>query len=260
MARGKLRRLVYDQLEPTARKGRLSPTNRVIVVLVIIAAFTVIFETEPTISAGREPLFRLFELLFGIIFLVEFAARVWIAPDSPRFAGKPRPRLSYIVSWNAIIDMIAILPSLFAFADGSSIILRFFRILRMVRLAKLGRLSRAWRHVTQAIHSRRYELGLTVAIAVAAMLTAGTGLYLTEAEAQPDKFGSIPRALWWAIVTLTTVGYGDAYPITAAGKVVAGVVAVIGVGLIALPTGILASAFSEAVQKRSASDAADKED
>ena len=132
--------------------------------------------------------------------------------------------------------------------------LRLVRLLRIARLAKLGRMSLALRRVTSAIWLRRYELGLTLALAVAVLIVGATALYWLEGELQPDKFGSIPRSLWWAVVTLTTIGYGDAYPISAAGKAAAALVAFAGVGLIALPAGIMANAMQEAMRRAPASE------
>jgi voltage-gated potassium channel len=119
----------------------------------------------------------------------------------------------------------------------------------MLRLAKLGRTSRAWQHIRYAVYERRYEFGLILGLVGIAILISGSLLYWAEAEAQPEKFGSIPRALWWAIVTLTTVGYGDAYPVTALGRFLGGVIAIIGVSLIALPTGLFASSFTDGIQR-----------
>jgi voltage-gated potassium channel len=129
-------------------------------------------------------------------------------------------------------------------------------VLRILRLAKLGRMSRAWDDLVGAFRSRRHELYLTISLAGLVILVSSTLLYLAEADAQPDKFGSIPRAFWWSIVTLTTVGYGDAYPVTPIGKLLSGMVAVAGIGLIALPAGILAGAFTETMQRRREKEAA----
>jgi voltage-gated potassium channel len=150
----------------------------------------------------------------------------------------------------AVIDLLAVLPALFAFGGAPSLLLRFFRVLRMFRLAKLGRTSKAWQHIREATYSRRYEFGLILGMLAIAILISGSLLYFAEADAQPDKFGSIPRALWWAIVTLTTVGYGDVYPVTPLGKVLAGFIAIVGVTLIALPTGLFAAAFTDAMERQ----------
>lgn len=246
-----LRRKLYEQLEPTARTASgLSATNRLLIVLIIAAAGVAIIETEPTVSQGQDQLFRALELVFGIIFLLEYATRIWIAVEHPRFCTRRFPRLRYPLTPAALADLIAIVPALLAFGGGGTLVLRIVRMARLLRLAKLGRMSRAWRHVAEAIRSRRFELGLTLAIAAAALLASSTVLYWVEGDAQPEEFGSIPRSLWWAVATLTTVGYGDAVPITALGRLLSSIVAVVGIALIALPTGILAAAFSDALQRQ----------
>jgi voltage-gated potassium channel len=245
-----LRRETYCQLEPTARAGRgLSPINIVLMILIIVTVAAAISETEPLIAHGREQLFRDLEALVGGVFLIEYVARVWSAVENSKFAGSRLPRLRYALTPIALIDLLAILPALFAFSGGSTLVLRFFRVLRMLRLAKLGRTSRAWEHIRDAIYERRHEFGLILGLLGIAVLTSASLLYWAEADAQPDKFGSIPRALWWAIVTLTTIGYGDAYPVTPIGQMLAGFIAIIGVCLVALPTGLFAASFTEAMQR-----------
>lgn len=246
-----IRRAVYRQLEPTARKRHgLSLTNLVLIALILIGVLSAILETEPLIAGGREGLFDDLEGWLGGIFLVEYAGRVWTVVENPRFAKYRYPRLRYALTPIAIIDMLAILPAIFALAGGPSLVLRFFRVLRMLRLAKLGRTSRAWQHIRDAVYDRRYEFGLILGLLAIAILLSASLLYFAEADAQPDKFGSIPRAFWWAIVTLTTVGYGDAYPVTALGRFFAGIIAILGVTLIALPTGLFAASFTEAMQRQ----------
>lgn len=256
-----MRLAAYRQLEPSAwpRKG-LSPVNLVLIVLVLIAAAEAVIDTEPTIAAGREWLLDRVELMLGLIFLTEYLARIWIAVENPRFANARFPRLRYMATPIAIIDFLAVIPALFAFGGAPSLMLRFFRVLRLLRLAKLGRTSKALQHIRDALVERRYEFALILGMLAITILISGSLLYLAEAEAQPDKFGSIPRAMWWAIVTLTTVGYGDVYPITALGRFMAGVVAIIGVTLIALPTGLFAASFTDAMERRREKDrAADAE-
>jgi len=243
------RRGLYRQLEPTARPNGLSRLNLALVGLIIVAVFSAILETEPAISGGRELMFDKLELAIGITFLVEYVARLWIAVENPKFAKSRFPRLRYALTPIAIIDLLAVLPTLFAFGGGSSLLLRFFRVLRMLRLAKLGRSSQAWDHIRNAAYEKRYEFGLILGLLVVTILVSSSLMYWAEADAQPDKFGSIPRALWWSIITLTTVGYGDVYPVTMLGRVLAAFLAVMGVCLIALPTGLFAASFTEAMDK-----------
>lgn len=244
------RKRAYRQLEPTAwPKQGLSPVNLCLVILIIVAVASGIVETEPTISGGRELLFDNLELGIGLIFLVEYLARLWVAVENPQFAKSRFPRLRYALSPIAIIDLIAVLPTLFAFGGGSSLLLRFFRVLRMLRLAKLGRSSQAWEHIRTAAYEKRHEFGLIFALLIVTVLVSSSLMYWAEADAQPDKFGSIPRALWWSIVTLTTVGYGDVYPVTTLGRALAAILAIMGVCLIALPTGLFAASFTEAMDK-----------
>jgi voltage-gated potassium channel len=123
------------------------------------------------------------------------------------------------------------------------------QLARLVRLARIGRFSRALNLVFEAIRSRGTELLMAIGIAFALMLAAATLLYIVEGPVQPEAFGSIPRAMWWAVATLTTVGYGDVVPVTPLGRVLAAVTALAGIGFIALPTGILASAFTDALRR-----------
>lgn len=245
-----LRTRLYRQLEPTAwhRKG-LSPTNHALIFLIVIAVAEAVLDTEPAINTGRELLLNQVEFGLGIIFLVEYVARLWVEVENPRFAKYRYPRLRYMISPIAIIDLLAVIPALFAFGGAPSLLLRFFRVLRMLRLAKLGRTSKAWVLLREAFVQKKQEFTLILGMLAVVILAAGSLLYWAEGNAQPDKFGSIPRAMWWAIVTLTTVGYGDAYPITALGKVLAGLIAIMGVMLIALPTGLFAASFTEAMDR-----------
>jgi voltage-gated potassium channel len=251
MSLSSLRLKAYRQLEPAARRGKgLSPVNLFLVVLILIAVVEAVLDTEPMITRGREDILNDIEFTLGIIFLVEYVARVWVAVENPRFASLRFPRLRYMATPIAIIDLLAVVPALFAFGGAPSLLLRFFRILRMLRLAKLGRTSKAWQHIRDAIYDRRYEFGLILGLLLVTVLVSASLLYFAEAEAQPDKFGSIPRSLWWAIVTLTTVGYGDAYPVTALGRLMAGVIAIVGVTVIALPTGLFAASFTEGMERQ----------
>lgn len=239
------RRRLYRAIEPS---GRWTPIN-VVLALVIIASISVaVLETEPGMAWARRG-FMASDLAFTAVFLVEYAARLWVAPEDPRYAEPLSGRLRWMRSPTAIVDLAALAPALLVMGPTPAYLLRLLRLLRIVRLARYGRFSRAWSLMAEALVSRRHELLVALFVGLMALLVAATLMYLVEGEVQPDKFGSIPRSLWWAVVTLTTIGYGDVFPVTPLGKLLAGVTAVIGIGLIAAPTGILAAAFSEAMQR-----------
>jgi voltage-gated potassium channel len=247
-----MRARVYRQLEPRAwPRAGLSPVNTLLVALILLATASAIIETEPEAYRNYGRVFEAAELSFGILFLIEYLARLWSVAEDRADRSAFSRRLRFIISPAALIDLVVIVSSLVPMIGLNAAALRLVRLLRIARLAKLGRLSSALRHLSAAIWSRRYELGLTFAIACGVLLIGATALHWLEGDLQPDKFGSIPRAMWWATVTLTTIGYGDVYPITAAGKVAASFLAIAGVGLIALPAGIMGGAMHDAMQRRS---------
>ena len=176
--------------------------------------------------------------------------RLWTSAENPRYGGGWRGYLRYALSPAALVDLLAV-SALFLMIYGSqTAILRLFRLVRILSIAKLGRFSKAIHAIGDAIRSRRYELLMSLMIATVLLLVSSTLLYIIEGDNQPQAFGSIPRAMWWSIATLTTVGYGDVVPSTPLGKLLAGMTAITGIGLIAMPTGILAAAFSDAIQRR----------
>jgi len=188
------------------------------------------------------------EWVFTGFFLLEYAARVWVQGENPMYNEGLIGRLRYVVTPAAVLDLLAIAPILVTFAGSEAFLLRLFRVFRVLRLARLGRFSQAMGNVIEAIRSRRHELWLSVGAALVLLVLSATVLYLVEGEDQREAFGSIPRAMWWAVATLTTVGYGDVYPVTVLGRIFASITAIAGIALIAMPTGILAAAFSDAMQ------------
>lgn len=241
---------VHRQLEPRVwPKSGLSPVNKILVALILLATASAIIATEPMVYRRYGRAFEAAELAFGILFLIEYLARFWSVAEDRGDGSALVRRLRFVASPSALIDLVVVVSSLVPMLGLNVAVLRLVRLLRIARLAKLGRMSSALRHLNAALWSRRYELGLTLAIACGVMLVGATALNLLEGHVQPDKFGSIPRALWWAVITLTTIGYGDVYPITVGGKIVASLLAVAGIGLIALPAGIMASAMNDAMQR-----------
>jgi len=241
-----LRARVYRHLEPTAwAGGAMSPLNQGIVALVLLSMALFVLETEPALSDAWGEEMRWIDLSVALLFAVEYGLRLWAAGEEPRFAGW-RGRWRWIVQPMSMIDLLAFLPTLLLAGASDAFVLRLLRLLRLLRIAKLGRYSSSVLLVELTVRRCRRELAVTLAIAACVLLVSATMLWLAESEAQPETFGSIPRALWWSIVTLTTVGYGDVYPVTVVGKILGGMVALIGIGMIAMPAGILSGSFVEA--------------
>jgi voltage-gated potassium channel len=245
------RALAYRQLFARSRVGeKLSATNQIMIVVIIAAVLSTILSTEAALRTEHRATFIAIESCFGVIFATEYAARVWAIAEDRGEESALRRRLRFMRSPMAIIDLIVVVSTLSPYFISDAAILRMLRLLRLAALAKFGRFSVALRELAAAVSSRRYELFVTLALALGLLLFGATALFWAEREVQPEEFGSIPRALWWSVITLTTVGYGDVSPITPIGKALASVVAISGIGLVAMPAGIMASAFSDAMERR----------
>ncbi len=241
---------LYRSLEPQAWPGEgLSPLNRLVCLLILLSVAVAVLETEPALREGWGHLFLTFEMTVGVIFVVEYLARAWVAVEHPGYGKPVMGRLRYLVSFSAVVDLMAILPLFLGLAGMEALFMRLVRVLRILRLARLGRFSRAMRALGQAVRLRQFELYVSFGLALLVLLFSSIMLYLLEGGVQPEAFGSVPRAMWWSVATLTTVGYGDVYPITGVGRFFAALTALSGIGIIAMPTGIMAAAFSEAMQK-----------
>lgn len=228
--------------------GRLGwYVDYVIVALIVLNVVAVMLETmDPLYTAyGRE--FFVFEAISVAIFTVEYVGRLWAATEHPDYRHPLWGRLRYATSPYMLIDLLAIVP----FFLGAIVDLRFLRalrLLRFLRLLKLTRYSESLQLFMRALRLKREELILTSIVGTILLLVSSSGMYFAERSAQPEVFSSIPAALWWGVITLTTVGYGDVTPVTPVGKAVGIVVAIIGIGIFALPASILASGFIEAAR------------
>ncbi len=182
------------------------------------------------------------------VFTAEYALRLWSGPAGGWRGLRGRLRLA--ARPLLVIDLLAILPAYLTFLGVDLRVLRMARMVRLARLAKLARYSVALRLLGRGLWERREELVVTALVGVFALFVAAALMYYAEHDAQPEVFASIPASFWWAVTTLTTVGYGDAYPVTVAGKVVGALVQVLGVGLFAVPAGLLGGSFLEQVERR----------
>ena len=203
-----------------------------------------VMETEIRVVALAGMLLPLLEAAFFGFFALEYAARLYAAPLNPRY----RTAWRFALTPAALLDLLVLASFLTPLMGLEATVFRLLRLARLRRLARMGRYSRAMALIHRAVVLRATELGLSAAIALALMLGSATLFYLVESTTQPEAFGSIPRALWWAVATLTTVGYGDIVPVTALGRLLAAATALCGIGLIALPTSILAGAFADALR------------
>jgi len=247
----RLRAYLHRQLfVGTCLDGRLTWMNRLLVLVIIAAVATAMLATEPDISGRWNRDLMLAEICFGVIFLLEYMARIYAAAEQPGDEPAWRKRWRFIRSPLGLIDLLVVVSTLMPMVTADAAMLRMVRLLRVVAIMKFGRFSKALKEIGAAIAERGDDLLVTMALAAVLLLFGATALYLAEGDLQPEQFGSIPRALWWAVVTFTTVGYGDAVPITALGKFLAGIMALCGIAFVAMPTGIIAAAFSEAMQRR----------
>ena len=251
-----LRYKLYRQMEPNAREQMgLSPFNLFIVILVLLSFLALALETEPTMSDGWMQAIALFNVAIIIIFALEYLLRLWVAGENPEYRGVAG-RIRYIFSGYAMADLVAFLPELLwlllAPDDASQQVVMVLRVLRLARLAKISRFIPAFDVLGATLSRAGQQLFTTLAMAMALVYISAVVLYFVEGVSgeQQESFASIPRAIWWAIATLTTVGYGDVYPVTPLGRFFASVIAIAGIGMVALPAGVFASAFSDELRER----------
>lgn len=254
-----LRKKLYQQMGPGARdKSGLSFINLTIITLVLLSFLALALETEDTLGPIWQNGIAVFNLIIVGIFAIEYLARLWVAGENPEYRGV-RGRLRYMVTPYALADLIAFLPELLWVlltpAGQGDEILMVLRVLRLARLAKLARFVPAFDVLGATVQRAGAQLLTTLAMALALVYVSAVALYFIEGVGgqQQENFGSIPRAVWWAIATLTTVGYGDVYPVTPLGRVFASVIALAGIGVVALPAGVFASAFSDELREREVS-------
>lgn len=248
------RKRIWEILEPGTEDR--DPVSRFVdvslVVLILLNVAAIVLESMDEISLVYHSEFAVFEIVSVLIFSLEYLLRLWACPerdDAASDANPSRSRLQFMRTPMALIDLAAILPFfLQVLMPGTD--LRFIRVLRMVRIFKLTRYSDAMTILLQVLAEERKSFGAALFILTIVTLMASCGIYIFEHPAQPVAFASIPAAMWWAVTTLTTVGYGDVTPVTAAGKFFGGIISVVGIGMVAMPTGILASGFNDLMRQR----------
>jgi voltage-gated potassium channel len=249
MAGVSLRRRAFEIIEPGIRRdGAALLFERASILVILASVAAAVWSTLPGLTPGLRQGLLISELAFGLFFLVEYAGRLWTAPEHPVFGRDERGVLSYALTPLMVLDVLSLVPFVLLLAMPDNLVpilifqvLRFFRLARYSpALATVGRvLANEWRPLMAA--------GL---IGVGLLLVSATGMYLIEREAQPVRLGSIPAAMYWAVVTVVTVGYGDVVPVTPLGKLFTGVVMLCGLIFFALPVAIIATGFLSEIRRR----------
>jgi voltage-gated potassium channel len=250
----RLRQGVFRVLEDSASAGVVSRIVQAFLILLItLNVVAVILQTVQSMEAGYKALFAGFEEFSVIVFTVEYLLRLWVAPLGPRYAGAVVGRIRYAVTPLSLVDLCAIVPFYLPMLIPLDLrFVRALRLFRLVRFMKIGRYSESMRTVASVLWEKKEQLAAALLVLAVLLILASSLMFYVEHDAQPQAFSSIPAAMWWAVATLTTVGYGDIYPMTTLGRVLGSVIAVLGIGLFALPAGILGSGFVERLGQRKA--------
>lgn len=246
-----LRQRVHQVLEHTGAEDRLGrAVDYFIISLVVTNVVAFLLTTMPWFAARYGRALELFEIFSVLIFTIEYVLRIWSAAEFPLARGEAswKTRLKFALRPLQLIDLLAIAPFYLSFFIAAD--LRVLRILRLFRLLKLARYSPAMQAMVTVFNNERRALLGALLLMMCLLLFASTGIYFLEHKAQPEAFGSVPAAMWWALATLTTVGYGDVTPVTTLGKIFGGIVMLFGLGMFALPIGIIATGFSQEASRR----------
>ena len=248
-----MRRRLYEVLERARDDDRLSAGVDIAIISVIgVNVVAIVIETLPWVTPRLARVLYLLEVVSVVLFTVEYVLRLWTARYRRPGQGGLAGALRFAVSPAGLIDLLAIVPFYLPLIGVDLRFVRVLRIARFLRLLKLGRYLRSVSLFGKVLRERRDELLITVMMTALVLLVASILMYYIEGEAQSDQFPNILSSLWWAVVTLTTIGYGDVVPVTGWGRLLSGLVAVMGIGLVAVPTGIVSSGFIEELAKRKA--------
>lgn len=212
--------------------------------LIVLSIVSLILETEPALGHYRD-VFHTIEIVTVSLFCVEYVLRLWCIVERPRYAHPVWGRLQYSVTFFALVDLLSILPLILPFVSAGFLSVRALRLLRLISILKLGHYSQSMALIITVFRKKRTEIITSMFVVLILLVISSSLVYYLEHLVQPVAFGSIPRALWWGVSALTTVGYGDVYPITAMGKLCAAFISLLGISIVALPSGILVSGFVE---------------
>jgi len=252
MKRKNIRKRIFEILEK-AKPGDIPSRifDIFIMSLILVNVIMVILGTVKALATQYTVFFKLFEVISIAIFTIEYLLRLWSSTVNEQFKEPIRGRIRFALTPLSLVDLVAILPFYLPMVFPCDLrFIRIVRLLRIFRIFKIGRYSQAMKTFALVIKKKKEELFITVFAVLILLVISSSLMYFVENEAQPEVFSSIPAAMWWGVATLTTVGYGDVYPITGFGKFLGAIIALLGIGLFALPAGVIASGFIEEIQHR----------
>ena len=248
------RKRVFATLEFAAISGRQGISLYVklgLISVIFLNSVAIIVHTIPEIrnNSFYNQVFQDFEVISVVIFTVEYFLRVWSCVEIPRYKDGWRGRARYIFSFWGLVDFLGIFPFYFSLYTSDFGIIRILRVFRLFRLYRATRYSHALKMIRTVLLETKEELLICFSFIFFTLFISSSVMYYLEHAAQPSRFSSIPATLWWGVITMTTTGYGDMYPITNLGKFFGGIILILGIALFALPTGIIASGFIEQVRR-----------
>jgi len=220
-----------------------------LIILIVANVVALVLETVPSINNDYHKLFKWFETISVAIFSLEYFCRVYACVEDKRYHNSIKGRIRFALTPMQLIDALAIIPFYLSFLGIDARILRALRIMRIFRLLKLAEYVSSLDLIKTVIKERFTDLIIALVMIFLLILISASFMYFAERDVQPEAFSSIPASMWWAVATLTTVGYGDIYPITFLGKFLASFIAILGIAAFAIPTGILSSAFNNSLKK-----------
>ena len=245
----RLRRFFYNNFHNDDYQSSFGRyLNLFLIVLILVNTAAVLLESIRNVYLSYQGFFNALELFSIVVFSIEYLLRFWSIAEKNPFESAWKNRWQWVLSGGALIDLLAILPAYINFFVH--IDLRFLRILRLFRLLKLTRYFVSLQILLRVVEREKGSFQAVIFILLIMIVMAAAGVYVVENRAQPEVFSSIPASMWWAVVTLTTVGYGDVTPITSLGRFLGALITILGVGLAALPAGILANGLANELELR----------
>ncbi len=240
------REKVFHSLDAEDSNKKATKAVKAIGVLIVFSIGLAVLATEPVVRSSQGDLVAKLDIAVASIFFAEYLARLWVAPLKNGARTGLRGAWDYAITPLAILDLIAIVPTILGFFSHLS----FLRIIRLVRLGRVGRSKHFRKSIklfNNAFSAKKEALQISAIYSGVVIIISSILMYLAEGSVQREDFGSIPRCLWWSVVTVTTVGYGDTYPVTAIGKLIAALTAICGIAVIAIPIGIISAGFTDAL-------------